>query len=224
MPDSLYYGADASVAHGAVVAIDSDGRFVGADYYTPIKKLAKISLGGCYIPTAKKFGGEDPALGGLRRLVAIRRFVEALMLSADCVFCQEDYAQRAIGRTHHIGEVGALFKLKALDEGCRVRVHDPMSVKMFGAESGAADKDDMEAGVKRIWGWEPPSEYEGHVREDVIDAYVLAQMGRVEEMVRSGAVGLEDLRPRARELFLRVTKTYPVNLLARDYATLAWEE
>ena len=80
-------------------------------------------------------------------------------------------------------------------------------------------KDEVIAGVKERWGMEPPP-YATATREDFCDAYTLAQMVRVEWLVRSGKVDLQALPEEDRRIFLRVTPGSPVNLLDRPFVRL----
>jgi hypothetical protein len=51
----------------------------------------------------------------------------------------------------------------------------------------------------------------------MIDAYVMACIVYLEHEVRAGRVSLESLTEGQRQVFLRVTKAFPENLLARPF-------
>jgi len=112
-----------------------------------------------------------------------------------------------------------------------LRIHDPRSVKMFGTGNGNATKRMMykEFSVSAppvVQSLVPPALFVEKKKDidgpgtDLVDAYYLSQMCKVEHFVRQGVYTLEKLPEAQRRIFLRVTKTNPVNLLARQYITV----
>lgn len=141
----------------------------------------------------------------------------------------EDYAMRADSNAaYNIGEQGGLIRLVALRHGCFLRLHDPMSVKMFGADNGTATGREVADVATARWKLDfancnPPPAPRGQntvPEEDLCAAYVLARMGWTEHQVRSGALALNTLESKQIQVFNRVTKANPVNLLGREWLHL----
>lgn len=138
----------------------------------------------------------------------------------------EDYAIKAKGRVYDIGEYGGLLRDTILREvpHSGFREHDPLSLKLFGAEMGNADKDAMvKAYTDKFlenadwldWSWITEA---GSILTDLVDAHFLAELMRVEARLRHGYVNLHQLKEgRQIEIFNRVTKSYPTNVLGRPF-------
>jgi len=244
----LAVGADISVNHSAVVALTAEGQCATVRYLCSKKMDAKKRLGGERVlikiarhKTKEQF--EMERLVWLRDYYdTITEWLAGVAIAnkAGAVYvAQEAYAFSAgqrrskdgmpIGggsKPYQIGEAGAIFKLACKDLGFKMRLHDPSSVKMFATGLGNAPKDDVRNAVyKMIYedrsGLELecfPSDKDGGVQGDVADAYVLAMMARLEVEVRAGRVSLADLDKDKRRIFLRTTKTNPVNLLDRPWS------
>ena len=135
----------------------------------------------------------------------------------------EDYALVGDRRPHRTGEVGGALRLALFDVGAvRVRPLDPMSLKLFATNRGDAEKLDVVNAVRAApWGrdWEPFALGQGRPGEDLADAHVLARAVWTEVEVRAGRLGLEALDEGPRRVFLRTTKSNPINILDR-----AWVE
>ena len=132
----------------------------------------------------------------------------------------EDYAYNAHGQVFHIGEyVGGLKQIYYRKE-ILIRQHEPPVVKMFGTGKGNCDKIRMcdeydklldgQIDLKNLPQYKSP-------KEDVVDAYYLCKLLRLELLLRMGIVKLEDCTEKQIQIFNRVTKAYPVNILARPF-------
>jgi hypothetical protein len=136
-----------------------------------------------------------------------------------------------------IAEVAGLFKNTLWDWATPLRIHDPMSVKLWATGNAYAKKIEMRKsaeaeafhlpdelfGVGTKFG-NPIVVGESHYTHDItgpgtdlVDAYHLACMARYEILVRRGLVSLDKLDDKKRRVFLRVTKKHPVNLLDRPF-------
>ena len=127
-------------------------------------------------------------------------------------------------RPYQIGETAGVFKLACKDLGFGIRLHDPASVKIFATDKGNASKEEVRAAVESSIVADPATKSvldkypdDDDVMGDIIDALVLARMARTEAMVRLGVTTLKKLPPGPRRIFLRTTKTNPINLLDRDW-------
>jgi hypothetical protein len=113
--------------------------------------------------------------------------------------------------------------------GVKFRLHDPLSVKMFAALDGTADKDNMRWSVKHRWGvdfdrFSPPKRTAKQKKqdttssEDLCDAFTLAKLVRLEALLRAGKRTLQALdNDQERRVFIRTTKAQPINILGREW-------
>ena len=132
----------------------------------------------------------------------------------------EDYAFAGKAGQHSIAQVGGVLRFLIMLRGLRrhnVRLHPPGTINVYatGSTSAAGDKHavhtaiiGMHPGAKDL-----PSDSEG----DMIDAYAMAGIVYLEQQVRAGRANLSDLTDGQRQIFLRVTKAFPENLLARPF-------
>jgi hypothetical protein len=228
-------GADVSVNHSALVVLDQDGEEVFTRYLTPMVKDVKKSLGGERLPKTSKEDSDRAAyaqrrlcwLAGYYSSLADQISDEAMVRGVDFIYVSlEDYAYAAVGKTFHIGECGGLWKIVCSSQGFRLRLHDPTAPKMFATGRGNASKIEVREGAIEKWRDEygfdrfpigPPSKPEDGVQGDVVDAYVLARMGLTEVWLRDGEVHTRDLPEEERKIFNRTTKTFPTNILSRNW-------
>lgn len=224
-PGIVVLGADLSLNHGAVVEL-TNGALSGWWYYTDKAAAAGASSRGARLgPWPKGMGSQEIAL---RRLAWVERWIDKTILvprRPEFVGI-EDYALRAEHRAHQIGEVGGTARLLCWFRGVKLRLHDPVSVKMFATHDGTADKVQMEESVSERWGVDysrlngPPSGRgvpSRQTSEDLADAHAIAQLVWTEVQLRSGALLMSELHPKEVQVFNRVTKAHPKNLLDRDW-------
>jgi Holliday junction resolvasome RuvABC endonuclease subunit len=152
----------------------------------------------------------------------------------------ENYAIRAEQGAHYLGEVGGLARLTAFRKGIPLRLHDPISVKMFVAHAGnAKGKTIVEKKVAERWGVhfsdfnQPPPKPTKKVAkpkrnrqtsEDLADAFSVAKLVELEAALRLGEVELRSLHEKEIQVFNRCTKTYPRSLLDRNWITAPGHE
>lgn len=225
-------GWDISLNHGAMVEF-TDSELTNFFYYTnKAGSAARSKAHGVRLRLLKTKDKQERASNRLFQLRAI--FAHWLKGHLADFIAIEDYALRAEQGAHQLGEVGAIARLAAMDSGARLRLHDPISLKMFVTHNGRAEKDVMEETVLRRWGQDfarfnqplpeptkrtPEPEQDRQTSGDLCDAYGLAQMVLVEVGVREGSLSLSRLHAKEVQVFNRITKTYPVNLLDRDWLT-----
>lgn len=226
-------GWDQSPTHAGIVVLDARGEVL--DYYLLAVRKADLALSrirSYRMPDEilKTKGTEHDAdcrnvlrLAYLRAFyVTIRDRILGLAPEGTPVYVAiEDYALVGDRRPHRTGEIGGALRLALFDAGnIRVRLIDPMSLKMFATNRGNAEKQDVGAAVaSAAWGrdWTPFGAGEGRPAEDLADAHVLARMVWTEVEVRSGRLGLDALEEGARRVFLRATPSNPVNILDRAW-------
>lgn len=217
-------GADLSLNHAAFVEL-TDGKMTNFQYVTDLAGSAKQSKRGTRLPGdfAKV---KDPNERNLRRLVWWEHFLDkqVLMPMKPDYIGVEDYALDA-RQGHMKGELGGIARILCWFRGIPLRLHDPISVKMFATHDGTAQKDLVEKAVLDRWGVDFGSlnhvgakgKTNHQTSEDLADAYTIAQLVWYEVQLRRGSLTLDALHEKEVRVFNRITKTYPVNLLDRDW-------
>ena len=218
MTTKLYAGIDQSPCHNGVVILD-DTHVVTYWGHSTVKSECK-PIPVSHIDIPKKMSKEHAVYLRLSLWREIWLTDRDRLESMECphlrVAC-EDYAYTKPYGAHQIGEVSGIMRQIITEAGFKFRVYDPCSVKKFATHSGAAVKDEMVYWAKMDGFDVEKLGLVGDVATDIADAYWIAKCLRTEMMVREGRVKLEDLHQDHRDLFLRVTKHIPVNLLARPF-------
>lgn len=144
----------------------------------------------------------------------IKKFIS----NADYI-AMEDYAYSATGMIFNIGEYVGGIKLMIYNMDIPLRMIEPTVVKKFATNKGNCDKIRMEDEYKKKNVLRLPntlSEYKSP-KSDIIDAYYIVKILRLEIMLRHGIIQLSSLEKHEIEIFNRVTKANPINVLARDF-------
>jgi hypothetical protein len=238
-------GADVSVNHSAIVVLDGDGQLVFVRYLCQKVMDTHERLGGTRImPQTKAHKVEGIPYGELyqmERLVWLYNYYNNVVAEIvnwilsdrfddieGAYIGLESYAykgKKTGSNPYQIGEAAAIFKLHAKMAGLDIRLHDPTAVKMFATDMGNASKEEVQAEAVKMAERDDcgldlmryPTDKDGGVRGDVADAYVLAKMVQTEVEVRAGRIQLHELEGGPLRIYNRVTKTNPVNLLARPW-------
>jgi hypothetical protein len=216
----------------------TDGKPSWFAYYTDVAGSAALGKGhGFRVPPAPSSGDKQPYQ--VERLAWIERWIDKEVLVArkpDFVGI-EGYAIRAEQGAHQLGEVGGLARILFWFRGVRFRMHDPISAKMFVTWDGNAQKDLVELRVRERWGLDfgqynpppPPAPKKGaragkppkqsrRTSEDLADAFAIAKLVEAERLIRAGKLRLDELEhDKERQVFNRVTKTYPISLIGREW-------
>jgi len=126
------------------------------------------------------------------------------------------------GRITQLAAMQSLFMDKLYVAGARLRSYDPATLKMFAVWNGAASKDLMVEAVLDRWGMDfnqfNTDAKNNRISEDLVDAFVAAKVLDVELRIRRGELAMSDLEDdKERTVFLKVTKSYPTNILARPF-------
>jgi len=226
-------GADISMNHGAVVEL-TDGELTNYWYYTDIAGCAKLSKDATRLTLPKT---KDKHVIQMTRLAFFDKWFCQLLDEVQPEYLGiEDYALDAGRNAQHTGEIGGAARNAGWHRGLRVRLHDPMTVKMFGAHNGLAQKIDMEKAVAKRWGksfsaYNMPAAapkktgpHKGKIpkqtrttSEDLCDAIIIAKMLWCEINLRQGKILLSSLHEKEIRVFNRMTKFMPMNLLDRDW-------
>lgn len=231
-------GLDISLDHGGFVALDVDGVVVDYAYLTSVKKSADVDSEHS-IFLSKRGKEESKETFRLRRLdeylealMAFERRVSVFSVPAYYSIEGYSYASQSTSMCQIAELTGHLKHYLFNKESNKIRIHDPLSVKLFATNKGNCLKKDIvqqaqlvfdipEGLIKRVVKKNKKKntqidEFDGPVT-DIADAYFLARMVYRELQVRKGATTLAQLDEGERRIFLRVSKTFPVNLLDRDF-------
>lgn len=219
-------GVDLALNHAGFVMLDHKG---GIDRHLVVTEVASAAKGKERAVLFKKVKSEDRQVIQLARLQWWTQFLLRLIREWEPTHVVvEDYAIRAESNAaYQIGEQGGAIRLAALAHGCKLRLHDPMSVKIYGANSGSATGTELADVASERWklnfkSFNPPKTAKGQntvPEEDLCAAYVLAHMGWTEIEVREGRLSLSSLDEKQIQVFNRVTKSYPTSLLGREWLT-----
>jgi len=228
-------GLDISLDHGGFVALNEDGQVLDYCYLTNVKKNADIDFKHS-IFLSKRGKVEPKEVFRLRRL---NEYLEALMVferrvsmfSVPGYYSIEGYSYRSASTSIcQIAELTGHIKHYLFEHGGQIRVHDPLSVKLFATDKGNASKKEMveqallafdisEGLIKKKIIKKKGAlieEFDG-VGTDLADSYFLARMLYKELQLRSGSILLSQLNEGERRIFLRTTRGYPVNILDREF-------
>lgn len=140
----------------------------------------------------------------------------------------EDYAFNAMGQVFDIGELIGNIKLFLFQKGIPFRTYAPTSLKMFIADNGNAKKPQMVSAVNRKFNIDfteyihenkggTSKKFVGDSGFDLADAYSLCELLTTELLLRNGELALSDLGKKQVQVFNTVTKSNPINILARGF-------
>lgn len=222
-------GCDLSLNHGAF-ALLVDGELERFWYYTDKAGSAKKHKDAIRLVVGKN-DREQNSVERLARLEVV--FEHVFEVAVPDYAGVENYAIRAEQGAHYLGEVGGLARLLAFKKGIPLRLHDPISIKMFVTHAGnSKGKTIVEKHVAQRWGVhfsdynQPPAKPTKKVSkpkrnrttsEDLADAFSIAKLVDLEADLRAGEVELRSLHEKEIQVFNRCTKTYPRSLLDRNW-------
>lgn len=211
-------GWDISLNHAGIVEF-TDGVLSNFWYVTRKKSIYKrLGVNGYLLDIAKS---EDPHIESIVRLNVWRDLLDRHIDNTKPEYVGiEDYAYGKAMRAHQIGEIGGLARMACFNKGVMLRLHDPLSIKMFVTGNGLSKKDAMVSAVKNKWGISfsnYDSEKGTEVQEDLADAFGICMLIKTEIDLRNGTIQLKDLNEKEIKVFNRCTKTFPISLLGRDW-------
>lgn len=213
-------GADLALNHSGFVLLNEDGNMTEWTFTSDVKK--HVATCGLLMPFSKK-PGLDREQNNARRLHWWSKYAPTLLDAWKPTHAIiEDYALSAQGQMYQIGEVGGVLRLATVRRKILMRLHDPLTVKLYGAHHGGAKPETILMEVFERWPetkiWES---LELVPQMDLAVAYVLAKMGHTEILLRAGKLQIDSLHEKEIAVFNRVTKANPTNLLSRDWITLS---
>ncbi len=230
------FGLDISLDHGGVVVLNDDGMVIDYLYLTTTKKIAEVDSEHSHLLSKiKKDESKD-----VFRLRRMSEYAEALVGFENriCTFPPQPEYFSIEGYSYssqttsicQIAELTGYLKRLIFTGGGNIRIHDPLTVKLFALNNGKCMKKDIvkvapdffpeglikKKMIKKKGMSEKIEEYDGPAT-DLADAFFLALMLYKELKLRSGEVMLNKLSEGHRRIFLRTTKAYPVNILDRPF-------
>jgi len=239
----IIFGIDLSLNHWGVCQIDyQSGKCIDYRYMTSKKtKYNKNVLNAFLLKGQDKKGGESKENYEERR----KQFIVQTLANFVCYnnengwrkgliyIALEGYAYAASTRgIIQIAEATGCLKSILYKYEKFVRIHDPLSVKLYATGKGNCLKKDIvlkakecgfsisdsliEKGIKKSKRFEDREEYKG-AGTDLADAFFLGRILRTELMLREGIEDLKDLDENERRIFLRVSKAFPENILSRPF-------
>jgi Holliday junction resolvasome RuvABC endonuclease subunit len=193
-----------------------------ADTKTKFRELRR-SLGEEFFVVEPVIVKGDDEVAKTLRLRRIRsEMTRFLSLTNPTHVAFEGYSMtRAPVASRVLGEVGGLVRLVLSDVGVRFRVYPVEAIKTFACGKADAEKADMVLACRDRWD-EPNFLRYGKTEGaagNLADAYVIAQLLRLELEVRAGRAVLEDLDSTSRSVLQRTTpKKQPVAILETPFA------
>lgn len=218
--DNFYcIGLDLSSSHFGMVIMEADGKLdedIPWKAIVPLKKQ-EIDDFSCRVPQRKK--GESKNNFDARRRDFM--FCAFEMLYRDCcleylipVFINiEDYAYNAKNSQGMTGiaEITGIIKQYLYDGDVPLRLTAPTKLKKFATGRGNAGKRVMIESIdknrfdipKKLYAYDAQGNLEGPAT-DLADAFWLAEILRVEMLIREGRMKLEDLNVKQQEALTEV--------------------
>jgi Holliday junction resolvasome RuvABC endonuclease subunit len=153
---------------------------------------------------------------------------------SDCEYIGiEDYAFAATGNVFDIGEFVGLVKHSLYHSGKKIRCYEPTVIKKFATSKGNADKVRMGDCFADNYGQNDVCFFKNNPQNDkanlsflpdnkspktdIIDAYFIVKLLHLEVRLRHGFDQLKNFDLNTISIFNTVSKSNPVNILARDF-------
>lgn len=210
-------GMDMALNHSGFVTLDDYHNILWWGYTTD--KATHVKQNGTRMQIPKP-ENKDANQFSLWRLLWWQKII------GDVIACQEpsyvgieDYAFSTRGMPHLKGELGGVARLAAINNGAKLRLHDPTSIKMYIAHNGLAKPETVAGAVFERWP-ETKKAWDGEtdlVKQDLAVAYAIARMVLDEIMLRMGKLQLKDFHEKEVQVWNRTTKAYPVSILGREF-------
>lgn len=213
-------GLDLSMNSSGLVSLELDNNLnIISSYYLGFTTVKKVSVND---PKILLYDRKDTDR------YAISHWMTSKMLSfisGSSYIATEGYAYGASGNTFDIGEFCGFVKMSAYANNHSLRIYDPTSIKKYATGKGTADKISMFDAFTSHNNIKPdisklpqPTKGSGaSPTSDIVDAYWIAELLRVELQLRKGLIRLNSLSEDKISIFNRVTKSNPQNILDTDF-------
>lgn len=231
LTNDVVVGIDQS-ANGTAAALLRDGKLAHVLFFADTKKAAvewnrRTQEGSFLVEVVEPIRPKtaDDEVGKARRLRAIRdRLTSFLLRTNPTHVAFEGYSMtRAPIASRVLGEVGGILRVLLADLRFAYRVYPVEAVKTFATGKGDAEKAEMILACRDRWD-EPNFTRFGKTEGaagNLADAYVIAQLLRLELRVRAGLEDVHQIEKVSRDVLLRVTpKRQPVAILETPFAEI----
>lgn len=210
-----------------IVGIDYSVNSPGIVKFTVNDSLEIININYLGFSTSKRTCDLDPANiyhykdfdNSFEKVYWFRDHCLNFMNLSSADYCAiEDYAFGASGRVFGIAESTFAMKEKLYDNGAHLRTYPPSAIKKFSTGLGNADKNKMldafnQSEHAKIFEHLPKN----NPKEDLVDAFFVAQMLLTELKLRRGLITLGDLTKKQSEVFSQTSKSNPETILNRKF-------
>lgn len=207
-------GVDFSKNSPGVVSfiLDDNLNIEDVDYlgFTTVKKTAALDKNLVYYH-------KDAFNNDIAKAIFLRDVIKGYILDNYIIdyVAFEGYAFNAKGKVFDIAESTMCTKLFFYENEVSIRIYDPNSIKKFATGKGNAKKEQMDKVFDKDTFDHLPAGKSPRV--DLVDAYFVAELLRMELKLRLGLINLKDLPKEKIEIFNRVTRAYPENILVRPF-------
>lgn len=219
--NTIFIGLDLSLNHWALVGIDNTS--VKIKFSSQTKKYIKNNLGILSPKIKKELDFEDFNLKRIdKNYQTIVNTIKEWSKEKVFIVGLEGYSFCSVSRSIlQIAELSGIIKFWIWENG-NLRIHDPSSIKIFATGCGSATKKQVFDFVSKEYNIpsylvKEEKDDIGGPATDICDAYVLAKMVQTEKELQDGKILLKDLPPYRRRIFLRTTKSNPINILGREF-------
>lgn len=211
----IIVGLDLSInGSGCVKFILNDNLdIVGSDYlaFTQIKKNSSDKI--FYFKKKDYQNYFDQNIDFCNKIVDFCK-------DADYCSCEGYAYGSSAGLTFNIAEFSGKIKHSIYESGKKLRIYDICSIKMFGADRGNAQKQDMVDSFLKLeqkeFDWSFLNKYDSP-HTDLVDAFWITKLLQTELKLRMGLISLKDLTEKQIQIFNRTSKSSPQNLLTTDF-------
>jgi len=202
--------------------LDKNFDIINTQYrgFTSVKKTSKLDSNLVFYHK-KQFNNDIEKAIWLRdNIIDFINSFDLYRQSSNIYCAIEGYAYAAKGKVFDIAESTMCTKLGIYYIPIPLRIYEPSTIKKFAVKGNAGKvemgdayikiKDSTKPNLNHLQLYKSPS-------EDLVDAYFCMKLLQMELKLRKGVVQMKDLDSKIIEIFNRVTKAYPVNILNRPF-------
>jgi len=131
----------------------------------------------------------------------------------------EGYSFASPGQLLQIAEVTSAIKQIFYQDHWNIRIHDPLTVKLWATGDGKSEKELLRVEAVKDGLQIPVFIFDHSMCYDICDAYFLMKILETELQVREKPMLLNELNDNQKRVFNRVTQAYKTNLLDRAFST-----
>jgi len=229
----IVIGLDLSKLHYGMTLVKNDAPACFS-YMANSKKLTDASFvrkingfDGCLYSASRTLQKKEYPYKPVFDIEQIQHTEDAILATVsgfwrdDIYVCIEDYAYtQGVNSVTSLAEMTGYIKASLYTNNCRLRLYDPMSLKLWTGD-GKAEKADVQKYVEQFVEF-PPELTDSKVGLDIVydlaDSFVLYQMLAYELQTRKDpSFAKKYLTEQQIRVFNRTTRAKPVNVLDRPF-------